>query len=59
MIHCRTHALRHAALLLVYITTRLGVGRREFSVLRCVCLEIDFEFAVLLVVFWCNKHFPS
>lgn len=41
------------------ISLWLGVGRREFSVLRCVCLEIDFEFAVLLVVFWCNKHFPS
>ena len=41
------------------ISLWLGVGRREFSVLRCVCSEIDFEFAVLLVVFWCNKHFPS
>lgn len=51
MIHCRTHALRHAALLLGYITM-VRVGRGEFSVLRSVCLEIDFEFAVLLGVFW-------
>lgn len=51
MIHCRTHALRHAALLLVYITM-VGGGAERISVLRCVCLEIDFEFAVLLVVFW-------